>query len=159
MKDSRLGTYGVVGLGLLLAVKFFALNHLLTLSGFSWPTVLLYVAGHSVSRFVAVTIIAALPYAREDAESKAKPVAQGITGNQFAVAALFGLLPLLALAVGTGQWKYLLVLLPLALVRWWLMRWFVKWLGGYTGDCLGATQQLAEVVTYLSILALFRVGI
>lgn len=154
MKDSRLGTYGVVGLGLLLAVKFFALKTLLTVDAFSWPMVLQYVAAHSLSRFVAVTIIATLPYAREDAESKAKPIAQGITSGQVAIAAGFGLLPLLILVAGTGEWLYLLFLLPLVVVRWRLMRWFVKWLGGYTGDCLGATQQLTEVVVYLSFISL-----
>ncbi|MBC8151921.1 MAG: adenosylcobinamide-GDP ribazoletransferase [Bacteroidetes bacterium] len=153
MKDSRLGTYGVVGLGLLLAVKFFALRELLTAGVFGLPMVLQYVAAHSLSRLVAVTVIAALPYAREDAESKAKPVAEGITGRQVAIAALFGLLPLLVLVAYTGMWVYLTFLLPLALVRWRLMRWFVKWLGGYTGDCLGAAQQLTEVVIYLSFVA------
>lgn len=157
MKDSRLGTYGVVGLGLLLAVKFFALRHLLTAEGLGLPMVLKYIAAHSLSRFVAVTIIAALPYAREDAESKAKPVAEGITGRQVAIAALFGLLPLLVLVAYTGLWMYLAFLLPLALVRWRLMRWFVKWLGGYTGDCLGATQQLTEAVIYLSFVASLNV--
>lgn len=159
MKDSRLGTYGVVGIGLLLAVKFFALKNLLTIEVFSWATVLKYIMAHSLSRFVAVTIIAALPYAREDAESKAKPVAEGITGGQLAVAAVFGLLPLLVLVAYTGLWIYLTFLIPLALVRWRLMRWFVKWLGGYTGDCLGATQQLSEVVIYLSFVSLLWVSI
>jgi adenosylcobinamide-GDP ribazoletransferase len=31
--------------------------------------------------------------------------------------------------------------------------YFKKWIGGYTGDCLGATQQLAEVIIYLVVVA------
>ncbi len=158
MKDSRLGTYGVVGMGLLLSVKFFALKNLLTVQPFGWPIALQYITAHSLSRFVAVTIIAALPYAREDADAKAKPIAQGITTGQVAVAALFGLVPLLVLTACTGLWIYLTFLIPLLLVRWRLMRWFVKWLGGYTGDCLGATQQLAEGVVYLSFVSLLWVS-
>ena len=158
MKDSRLGTYGVVGLGLLLAVKFFALKTLLTADAFDWPMVLQYVTAHSLSRFVAVTIIAALPYARNDADAKAKPIAQGITSGQVTIAAGFGLFPLLLLAGYTGDWHYIILVLPLLIMRWQLMRWFVKWLGGYTGDCLGATQQLAEVVVYLSFVSVLQLS-
>ncbi|HEX9958206.1 MAG TPA: adenosylcobinamide-GDP ribazoletransferase [Fibrella sp.] len=44
-------------------------------------------------------------------------------------------------------------------MRWRLMRFFTKWLGGYTGDCLGATQQLTEVVLYLSYVSLVWVSL
>ncbi|GAA4467191.1 adenosylcobinamide-GDP ribazoletransferase [Nibrella saemangeumensis] len=159
MKDSRLGTYGMVGLGLLLAVKFFALKAIFTTEPFDWPVVLKVLAAHSLSRLWAVTVIAGLPYAREDATSKVKPVAKGITGGQLLLTALFGLLPLLALASYTGIWLYLLFLLPLGLVRWWLIRFFRRWIGGYTGDCLGATQQLSEVVLYLSFVSFVWISI
>ncbi|GAA4413814.1 adenosylcobinamide-GDP ribazoletransferase [Nibrella viscosa] len=153
MKDSRVGTYGVVGLGLLLAVKFFAVKAIFTTEVFGWAVALKMLAAHSLSRLTAVTIIAGLPYAREDADSKVKPIAKGITGGQLLVAALIGLLPLLALVVYTGLWLYLTFLLPLVGLRWWLIRFFRRWIDGYTGDCLGATQQLAEVVVYLSFVA------
>lgn len=159
MKDSRLGTYGTIGLGSLLAVKFFALQSMLSVEAFGWAVALKYVSAHSLSRLTATTVIRALPYAREDMDSKAKPIAQGITGGQLAIAALFGLGPLLALMAYTGLWIYALFLIPLALVRWRLIAFFKKWLGGYTGDCLGATQQLAEVVVYLSFVSLLWVSI
>ena len=66
---------------------------------------------------------------------------------------LFGLLPLIGLIIWRQQPLLLLVLLPLALLKWYLGRYFVRWIGGYTGDCLGATQQLAEVLIYLCLLA------
>ena len=159
MKDSRLGTYGTVGLGLLLAVKFFALQAMLGVEAFGWAVALKYISAHSLSRLTAATVIRSLPYAREDLESKAKPIAQGITSGQLSIAALLGLLPLLALVAYTGLWIYLTFLLPLALVRWRLIRFFNKWLGGYTGDCLGATQQLTEVLVYLSFVSLLWVSI
>ena len=159
MKDSRLGTYGTIGLGLLLAVKFFALQAMLSVEAFGWALALKYVSAHSLSRLTAATVIRALPYAREDLESKAKPIAQGITSGQLSIAALLGLLPLLALVAYTGLWIYLTFLIPLALVRWRLIRFFRKWLGGYTGDCLGATQQLTEVIVYLSFVSLLWVTI
>lgn len=159
MKDSRLGTYGTIGLGLLLAVKFFALQALLGVEAFGPAVALKYISAHSLSRLTAATVIGALPYAREDMESKAKPIAQGITSGQMSIAALLGLLPLLALVAYTGLWIYLTFLIPLALVRWRLIGFFKKWLGGYTGDCLGATQQLAEVIVYLSFVSLLWVSV
>ena len=159
MKDSRLGTYGTIGLGLLLAVKFFALQVMLGVEAFGWAVALKYVSAHSLSRLTAATIIRALPYVREDADAKAKPIAQGITAGQLSVAALLGLLPLLALVAYTGLWFYLTFLIPLALVRWRFIGFFRKWLGGYTGDCLGATQQIAEVVVYLSFVSLLWVSV
>ncbi|GAB3544471.1 adenosylcobinamide-GDP ribazoletransferase [Spirosoma fluminis] len=159
MKDSRLGTYGTIGLGLLLAVKFFALQAMLSVETFGWTVALKYVSAHSLSRLTAATVIRSLPYAREDADSKAKPIAQGITSGQLAIAALFGLAPLLALVAYSGLWIYLTFLIPLALVRWRLIRFFNTWLEGYTGDCLGATQQLTEVIVYLSFVSLLWVSI
>ncbi len=156
MKDSRLGTYGVTGLGLLLAVKFFSLINLLILSEVGLILALQYVTAHSLSRFVAATVIAALPYAREDLDAKAKPVAQGISTAQLAVAGVFGLIPLLALVVFTTNIWWLLVLPVVAAVRWRLVWLFRKKLGGYTGDCLGATQQLVEIAIYLTMIISIR---
>jgi hypothetical protein len=36
-----------------------------------------------------------------------------------------------------------------ALCTWLAARYFVRRIGGYTGDCLGATQQIAELAFYL----------
>jgi adenosylcobinamide-GDP ribazoletransferase len=38
----------------------------------------------------------------------------------------------------------------------YLGRYFKKWIGGYTGDCLGATQQISEVLIYLSYLVIWK---
>ncbi|MEZ0484072.1 adenosylcobinamide-GDP ribazoletransferase [Fibrella aquatica] len=160
MKDSRLGTYGVVGLGLLLAIKFFALMKLLPGEPFGWKLALKYVSAHSLSRWVATTLIASMSYAREDEMSKAKPIAKGgIVGWPLVIATFFGLAPTILLIVLSGLWIYITFLIPLWLVRWRLMRFFTKWLGGYTGDCLGATQQLTEVVVYLSYVSLVWVSV
>ena len=65
------------------------------------------------------------------------------------LALLIGTLPLLWLPVG------ILWLLPvLLLLRLWLARTLTSKLGGYTGDALGAAQQLSETVFYLGAVAL-----
>jgi adenosylcobinamide-GDP ribazoletransferase len=45
--------------------------------------------------------------------------------------------------------------IPILLVNWQLGRYFFNQIGGYTGDCLGASQQVAETVFYLSVTALW----
>ncbi len=144
MKDSRIGTYGMVGLLLLMLMKFFCLFYLAPCTA----AVAILVA-HSLSRFTAVTIIYTHTYVREDEDSKAKPVSKGISAGELTLAAFFGLVPL-AVAVMLMQDYWLLMALPAVwLVRWYMGRLMQKWIGGYTGDCLGATQQLAETVVYL----------
>lgn len=144
MKDSRIGTYGMLGLLLLMLLKFFALQSL------SLERALMaIIIAQPLSRFVAATIIYTLPYVRENEDSKAKPVSKGISGGELALAGCFGLLPL-AVTVVLFQHYILLLLLPvLWLVRAYMSRKMRRWIGGYTGDCLGAVQQVSETVVYL----------
>ncbi|HEY85243.1 MAG TPA: adenosylcobinamide-GDP ribazoletransferase [Chloroflexi bacterium] len=139
MKDSRIGAYGAVGIGFMLALKFFALNAI-------DPQILpwLLIAGHSLSRFASTTLIYTCQYVREDALSKAKPLARKMSAGELLAAALFALMPLLLLT-----WRYWLLLIPVAIAIWLLGRYFVRRIGGYTGDCLGAAQQVTEVIFYL----------
>ncbi|WP_139959484.1 adenosylcobinamide-GDP ribazoletransferase [Flavicella sediminum] len=147
MKDSRLGTYGVVGLFFLLATKFLALNEMpLEL------TALVIVSGHSVSRFVASVLIFTHPYVRETDDSKSKPAANKMSLNALVMSAFFGLLPL----VFFQDYKFFLVLIPLAITKIWMAGFYKKWIGGQTGDCAGALQQLSEVVFYLSLVVLWK---
>ena len=66
------------------------------------------------------------------------------SGVDLIINAVFGLLPLLF--IGNQVW---MGLLAVALVWWLSLVYFKRKLGGVTGDCLGATQQLSEVVFYL----------
>jgi adenosylcobinamide-GDP ribazoletransferase len=149
MKDSRVGTYGLVGLGLVLALKVAALQS----AGAAVPALLL--VAHPLSRLVALSFLYTHDYARPTAESKAQAVAQPLALRELLIAAAWGIAPLVALAAWQRQPSCLLVLLPLAGLQWGLGRWFRRWLGGYTGDCLGAAQQLAEVLIYLLLTAHF----
>lgn len=146
MKDSRIGTFGVIGLLLVLALKFVSLY---SLPPASIPLVL--IAGHSISRFFATTLIVTHDYVREDASSKAKPVAKEMSVVSVTVSALFGLLPFLFF---NTPWM-LLTLIPVSGIQWYLGYFFKKWIEGYTGDCSGAAQQLTEVTFYLSVSGLW----
>jgi adenosylcobinamide-GDP ribazoletransferase len=142
MHDSRLGSYGAVALFLMLLAKFEALSHFA-------PALVpaLLIAGHALSRFCAVLVISTQQYVRPS--GKAKPLATKLSRGELALAALFGLMPLALLAP-----RQLWALLPVALVWLWFSRLLRRRLGGYTGDCLGTTQQLCELAFYLGVLGL-----
>ena len=153
MKDSRIGSYGAIGIAASLLLKFQALH---TLGGvphaghFIPPAPTLFaalLAGHAASRFAAVTLIFALDYARDDASSKSRPLATRLGRGELTVAALFGLAPCLLLPAA----QVAVALLSVAAVTLLAARYFVRRIGGYTGDCLGATQQLTELAFYLGL--------
>lgn len=144
MKDSRVGSYGVVALSLALAGKFALLASVAT-EALPWALV----AGHALSRFAALVPMATMDYARADDSTKAKPVAARLSPGALLFAAVFALLPLAVL-----PWPNAVAGCALAvLATLWLAAKFRRWLGGYTGDCLGAVQQLAEIAFYLGLAA------
>ncbi|NGP86847.1 adenosylcobinamide-GDP ribazoletransferase [Fodinibius halophilus] len=145
MKDSRIGTFGVAGLAGILALKFVSLNELP-----SAAIPFLLIAGHAVSRFLATTLIMTHDYVRGE-PSKAKPVAKKMSPFSITVSAVFGLLPLLLVP---HYWIWL-SLIPMVAVLVYLGYFFNKWIGGHTGDCSGATQQLTEVTFYLSAVVIW----
>ena len=141
MKDSRIGSFGAVALVVLLLTKFCAL---IELDPATIPVALL--AGHAVSRFCAATLLRGLDYVRD--EGKAKPLATRIGWGELALAGATALLALFLLPPLAA----VLACVFAALATLWLARMFKRRIGGYTGDCLGATQQLAEVAFYCGLL-------
>ncbi|MDR2188716.1 MAG: adenosylcobinamide-GDP ribazoletransferase [Azonexus sp.] len=148
MQDSRLGSFGAVALWLGLTGKF------VLLCAIAPPLApLAMLAAHAVSRYAATLLLASMNYVRDDSNSKAKPLATRLSAGGLAVATAFAVLGLLPL-----PWpEALMGCLLAALATLWLAAKFRRWLGGYTGDCLGATQQVAEIAFYLGVLAAWPV--
>lgn len=144
MKDSRVGSYGVVAMALALLGKF---TLLVSLDTALVPFALL--AGHALSRFCATVLLATMDYVREDLLAKAKPLATRLSLGAMAVALLFVLAALALLPPEKAVFGCGLA----AFATFWLAVKFKRWLGGYTGDCLGATQQVSEIAFYLGLLA------
>ena len=144
MKDSRVGSYGVVAMVLALLGKFVLLS---ALAPALLPFALL--AGHALSRFCATVLLATMDYVRDDLLSKAKPLATRLSPGAMLVALSFVLMALAMLPLAQASFGCVLA----ALATFWLAAKFKRWLGGYTGDCLGATQQLSEIAFYLGLLA------
>lgn len=157
MKDSRIGTYGMVGLLLLLGLKFCLLINVAPYL-LNQPLVLFLflISGHSLSRFMAATFIFTHAYARDSGDSKAKPVAQAGNITTLLIAGFIAIIPLLGLAFVLKTPILSVVVLPMYGLKVYLGWYFTKWIGGYTGDCLGATQQVCEVGFYLFVAILWK---
>ena len=136
MKDSRIGTYGALALIVAIGLKAAALG------AFTAATAaLLLLASHGGGRAAAVAVMRALTYAGDPRTSKIKPVPAGVTGGEVSLALLLGawpffLLPAPLALAGLAGGAVLAVLLALAARRL---------VGGYTGDILGAAEQVFEV--------------
>ena len=139
MKDPRIGVFGAIALILMLMLKIATLS-LMPL----WTAMAALVAAHAFSRFCAVLVIFAGHYVGSADRSRAAPVVERVRIGDVLIAALFGL-PALALC---GTRCVVAVVVALVLVGL-LSRWCVRRIGGYTGDTLGATQQIAEIGCYV----------
>jgi adenosylcobinamide-GDP ribazoletransferase len=150
MKDSRLGTYGTVALIAVLALKAASLFAL----GAQAAAALLL--AHSASRALPVALIRWLPYAGDADAAKAKPLSTRVSLGGVGVAVLWAM----AVAGGLigarrlGVAAVVVSSIAAALVTVLMARWLRRRLGGFTGDTLGATQQLGELAIYLSLIAM-----
>ena len=147
MKDSRIGSYGTIGLVMMLLAKFHALDNLASYN--PETLVLAMLVAHPLSRLAAVSLMVVLDYARTDASAKSADAARRPTSLELGLATLGGILPLLMME----PMPALLCLGAACLVAGLAMRTFHLRLGGYTGDCLGATQQAAELAIYFGVQA------
>jgi adenosylcobinamide-GDP ribazoletransferase len=156
MKDSRLGTYGVAAVVTALLAKVTLLG---VLGGQSAAGVLVALfAAHTVSRFAPLLIVHNLPHIGDEGTSKSKPLADRIGRRQLWTAAAWCVPPLLLAVVARGA-AFVIFGMLLAAVAWWAMkRLFERRLQGFTGDCLGATQQVCEIAFYLGAAIAFAFG-
>lgn len=152
MKDSRVGAFGAIAIAMALLTKVALVAQLASMGvGVVAPALFL---AHVVSRTWPLLLIRLLPHVGETAASKSKPLADQITLGALAVALLW-CLAAVALVLGLAHVPAQplmagLVLSGLAFA--WMGRLFARRLQGFTGDCLGATQQVCELAFYLGLL-------
>lgn len=143
MKDSRLGTYGVSALCCALGLKFICLVSMDVITALT-----ALIGAHALSRALAVSYLYDLPYVQDIDHSKSKPLATQMSQTSLACALGIGLLPSLFVL----QWATIPVVFLLGLMRIGWKRYLLKRIDGYTGDTLGAAQQLFEISYYLCLL-------
>lgn len=151
MKDSRIGSYGALALIVVLGLKAAALAAMLP--ALAIPALLL---AHTASRAAAVVLIRVLPYAGDVDHAKAKPLARRVSSGGVAVAIGTVLVvgAVLVVAVPAHASAVVTSLVLSAIGTTWSARWLRRRLGGYTGDALGATQQINELLVLLGWLGM-----
>ncbi|MFY3383483.1 adenosylcobinamide-GDP ribazoletransferase [Paracidovorax sp. MALMAid1276] len=147
MKDSRIGAFGAMALVLALLAKVSLLG---VLGAHSLAAAVAALVGaHVVSRFWPLLIVRSLPHVGDTARSKSKPLADQIAGRALVAAGLWCFMPLALVWHALPAMFFAASMLASALAAAWMGRWFARRLQGFTGDCLGATQQVSEIGFYL----------
>ena len=149
MKDSRIGAFGALALGLALLARV----ALLALLGAVDVRVLCagLVLAHVLSRAWPLLLVRWLPYVGDAAGTRAKPMADAISAGSLAAAWLWAAAVAAAVAWLQGAAFLLAPLAASALALLLMARLFRRRLQGFTGDCLGATQQACEIACYLGL--------
>lgn len=149
MKDSRVGAFGAIAIVLALLAKVALLALIGSVSSVAMCAALM--GAHIVSRTWPLLVIRLLPHVGDDAGSKSKPLADQISFKSLALAASF-----CGVAVGLCAWAcpvagpvWAAALAGSAIAFWRAWRLFAHRLQGFTGDCLGTTQQVCELAFYL----------
>jgi adenosylcobinamide-GDP ribazoletransferase len=143
MKDSHIGTYGVIGLIiyflLMLELRHLPISMLCTL----------ILCGDCWGKLCASQLINFLPYARKEEDSKAKVIYNRMSSKELFICIMGGTLPLWLLPL--SLWG---ALVAPCLILAFLILLMKRRLQGYTGDCCGATFLMCEMAFYLSALIL-----
>jgi len=145
MKDSRVGVYGVLALIVVVGLKIMALALMPPMLA-----AIALVAAHGLSRLSCVIAIVTSRYVREQGTGSFTLDGPGAGG--LAIAVSTGALLLVGLGYlvtpSAAGWAFLGIMVGHAAMRWF----YEHKLGGYTGDTLGAIQQVSEVGFYLALL-------
>jgi len=163
MKDSRVGAFGAIAVGLVLLAKVSVLALLGSLNSALLCAALFL--GHVVSRTWPLLLIRLLPHVGDDAGSKSKPLADQISTSSLLAAFIWCFMALALMVYAQDATNFIVnsedspalfqalcsALLASGLVFVLMWRWFWTRLQGFTGDCLGTTQQLCELAFYLGL--------
>ena len=147
MRDSRIGTYGALALIFLILGKYVTLTELHSEHVWRW-----LIVAHAAARWTVLPLCKWLPYARP--EGQGKLVAKQITATALIIGSITFLLTLLLFPARTA----LITIVVTIVVTFLSGLYYKRRLGGITGDCLGATNQLTELLLYLTAHVLYRLN-
>ena len=161
MKDSRVGAFGALALVLALLAKVALLALLGSVEGApegwdeapfqTWFVCSALVAGHVVSRTLSLLLIYWLPHVGDSAASKSKPLADQISAGSLLVAFLWCFMALALVLWAQAAINLIVACGAAAIALLYMYRMFKRRLEGFTGDCLGASQQVCEIAFYLGL--------
>lgn len=150
MKDSRIGSFGAIALVLALLTKVAVLALIAQAGGAAIAAVGLF-AAHVTSRLMPLFVIHTLAHVGDTPQSKSKPLAESIGRSGLVVGVVWWALAmaLVGLLLPTVGWAWAVLGALLGLV--WMWRLLQRRLQGFTGDGLGATQQVSEIGFLLAL--------
>ena len=161
MKDSRLGAFGAMALMLALLAKVALLAILGSVEGAptgwdaapfdGWYICCALFTGHVVSRGLPLLLIYLLPHVGNTAASKSRPLAAQITPASLLLAFLWCVIALAAASCVLDILNLAVACSFAVLALLWMGRLFKRRLQGFTGDCLGAAQQVCEIAFYFGL--------
>ena len=145
MKDSHIGTYGVIGL-----ILYFALLFLALLSMTPFYAALTVMVVDPYAKMLSAQLIQMMPYARNEDTAKNHTVYRKFNVKAGISLAIQGLLPIGLYCYYFSDkvnWQ-LLIFIP-AIIMYFLYMLIWRRLRGYTGDCCGALCLITELATLL----------
>ena len=165
MKDSRVGAFGAMALSLALLAKVALLAILGSVEGVpngwvagfeesplnGWYVCTALFAGHVISRGLPLLLIYLLPHVGDTATSKSKPLAEQIAPAGLLLALVWCVAALLVAGAFLDATTLLVAASFAVVALLWMGRLFNRRLEGFTGDCLGATQQVCEIAFYFGL--------
>lgn len=147
MKDSHIGTYGVIGLIFYFGLYYSLLSDLpIEIAGSA------ILAGDPFCKGLSSMIINRLPYARKEEEAKNKTLYSPMNSTEYIFTILCGMIPLIWLYKPIYLWA---ITFPI-FIWYFLTSLMKKKIQGYTGDCCGATVLLCELGFYLGIVIIYN---
>ena len=146
MRDHRVGTFGAVGLVLVLGIKFLALNSL--------PEEIIgktLMAALALSRWSMVQLTYRAPYARPEG-GLGRVFKENVKRREMALAAAFSLI----IAVFLLRFWGAVLWLAVGVSALGIQLLFQKKIGGVTGDILGAANETHEVLVLVMVSGIFH---
>ncbi|MCF6321701.1 MAG: adenosylcobinamide-GDP ribazoletransferase [Rhizobiaceae bacterium] len=148
MRDSAIGTYGATALIFSFAIRIFALASLNP-----WLGVLALFMTHSTARASIAIAIHTAQYARKTGLGES--VRDGTAKDQFNIMLAITLFISLIITLASGNIAGILAPALGMFAAWLLLKWLIVRLGGYTGDGLGAMEQVSEISILIALAALW----
>jgi adenosylcobinamide-GDP ribazoletransferase len=142
LRDSRIGSYGGAALSLSLLARFTLLSSIA-----SPQFVAVVIAAHTLCRWTTLPLSFFLPSAHnlESQKGQGSRIAHLASAGSLVVGTLFSFL----LAAWLLRWRSVGPIASVIAITCLSGVYYKRRIGGVTGDCFGATNQLAEIAVYL----------